>query len=88
MFKYCVLYLISINLISFITMYIDKQKAIKKKVRVSEKNLFFLSILGGSLGMLFGMYTFRHKTKHLQFTIGIPLIFTLQIILIFNLLMK
>lgn len=82
MFKYFILYLISINLISFIIMYIDKQKAIKRRFRISEKNLFLLSILGGSLGMFIGMHTFRHKTKHLQFTIGVPLIFTMQLILL------
>ena len=88
MFKYFILYLISINLISFIIMYIDKQKAIKRRFRISEKNLFLLSILGGSLGMFIGMHTFRHKTKHLQFTIGVPLIFTLQLILLFTLINK
>ena len=88
MFKYFILYLIYINLISFIIMYIDKQKAIKRRFRISEKNLFLLSILGGSLGMFIGMHTFRHKTKHLQFTIGVPLIFTLQLILLFTLINK
>ena len=74
-------YLILINIIAFITMYIDKQKAINHKWRVKEATLFLLSIIGGSLGTILGMYNFRHKTKHLKFTLGIPLIILLQILI-------
>ncbi|MGG7144569.1 DUF1294 domain-containing protein [Clostridium nigeriense] len=74
-------YLILINTIAFITIYIDKRKAIKHKWRIKESSLFLLSTLGGSLGTLLGMYTFRHKTKHLKFTVGIPLILILQILI-------
>ena len=63
-------------------MYIDKKKAIKGKWRISEKTLISIAIIGGSCGMLIGMYYFRHKTKHNLFTIGIPIILTIQIILI------
>ncbi|MGN0026758.1 MAG: DUF1294 domain-containing protein [Clostridium sp.] len=73
-------YLLLINIISFIIIYIDKQKAIKHKWRIKESTLFLISIIGGSLGTLIGMYTFHHKTKHLKFTIGIPLILILQIL--------
>ncbi|MCI6693289.1 MULTISPECIES: DUF1294 domain-containing protein [unclassified Clostridium] len=73
-------YLLLINIISFIIIYIDKQKAIKHKWRIKESTLFLVSIMGGSIGTLIGMYTFRHKTKHLKFTIGIPLILILQIL--------
>lgn len=72
-------YLILVNIIAFITIYIDKKKAIKHKWRIKESTLFLLSIIGGSLGTLLGMYTFRHKTKHKQFTLGIPLILIIQI---------
>ncbi|MGG7058525.1 DUF1294 domain-containing protein [Clostridium nigeriense] len=74
-------YLILINIIAFITIYIDKQKAIKHKWRIKESTLFLLSTVGGSLGTLLGMYTFRHKTKHKKFTVGIPLILILQILI-------
>ena len=74
-------YLILVNIIAFITIYIDKKKAIKHKWRIKESTLFLLSIIGGSLGTLFGMYTFRHKTKHLKFTLGIPLIIIIQILI-------
>ena len=77
-------YLILVNIIAFITIYIDKQKAIKHKWRIKESTLFLLSIIGGSLGTLLGMYTFRHKTKHKKFTFGIPLIMILQILIFFS----
>ena len=60
-------YLISINFVAFILMYIDKQNAIKKKMRIRESTLLFIAILGGCYGMLLGMYKFHHKTKKLKF---------------------
>ncbi|MCF0148893.1 MAG: DUF1294 domain-containing protein [Clostridium sp.] len=83
-----VYYLILINLIAFITIYIDKQKAIKHQWRIKESTLFLISIIGGSLGILLGMYSFRHKTKHTKFTLGIPTILILQILLIYYLINK
>ncbi len=77
-----ILYLIVINLIGFFIMLIDKRKAIKRQWRVSEKALICISIIGGSIGMLAGMSTFRHKTKHKKFTIGIPLILVIQVIVL------
>ncbi|MEG1255437.1 DUF1294 domain-containing protein [Clostridium sp.] len=76
-------YLAFINIVGFFIMLIDKKRAIKKQWRISEKALIGVSIIGGSLGMLAGMNTFRHKTKHKKFTIGIPVIFIVQIVLLF-----
>ncbi|WP_066892750.1 DUF1294 domain-containing protein [Clostridium nigeriense] len=76
-------YLILINIIAFITIYIDKEKAIKHKWRIKESNLFLLAIIGGSLGTYLGMYSFHHKTKHKKFILGIPLIMFFQISLFF-----
>ena len=75
-------YLFFINIISFLLMYIDKKKAIKSKWRISEKTLFTISFFGGSIGNILGIYMFRHKTKHLKFTLGIPFILLCQILLI------
>lgn len=58
-----IIYLIVINLIALLAMYIDKQKAKKSKRRISEKTLFTLVFLGGGIGGIAGMYIFRHKTK-------------------------
>lgn len=62
-------------------MLIDKRKAVKNLWRIPEATLLGIALLGGSLGILGGMYSFRHKTLHLKFTIGIPVILALQIIL-------
>lgn len=62
-------------------MLIDKHKARKKKWRISEATLMGVAALGGSIGSLMGMYTFRHKTLHKKFTIGIPAILIAQLLL-------
>ncbi len=59
---------------------IDKWKAKHQHYRISEKMLFTISVLGGSLGTWLGMYVFHHKTKHLYFVVGIPSIFIIQLI--------
>lgn len=78
--KITVIYLLIINLIGFLVMLIDKNRAIHHEWRISEKNLLLVSLIGGSIGMFTGMYVFKHKTKHLKFTLGVPVIFILQII--------
>jgi uncharacterized membrane protein YsdA (DUF1294 family) len=79
--KYIWLYLLIINALGFVLMHIDKQKAKKKKWRIPERNLFLIAALGGSPGCILGMYTFRHKTKHLHFTLGMPTIVVIQLLL-------
>ena len=82
--KFFIIYIIIINIITFITMYVDKRKAYYGKWRVKESTLFILVMLGGGLGGIVGMYLFRHKTKKKYFTIGFPLILILEIITIFS----
>ena len=79
--KYLFLYLLLINAAAFLLMLIDKQKARKNRWRIPERTLMLSALFGGSIGALFGMYTFRHKTKHLKFTLGIPAILIGQLIL-------
>ncbi len=74
-------YLAVVNVIAFLVFGIDKRKAVKNKNRVPEKTLFLLAGIGGSVGALTAMEVFRHKTKHLSFTVGIPLILIAQILL-------
>lgn len=75
-------YVVIINIISFIMMGIDKRKAKKRAWRIPEATLFILAGVGGSIGAIAGMYTFRHKTKHHSFTWGMPAILIAQILLI------
>lgn len=82
---YFIIYLIVINIIAFLAMYIDKRKAKYGRWRIPEETLFILAVIGGSIGAIIGMYTFRHKTKKLRFSIGFPVILVLQIILMVSL---
>lgn len=77
-----IIYLIVINIIGFYVMWSDKRKAQKGKWRIPENTLFLITALGGGIGTIAGMYTFRHKTKKLKFTIGLPAILILEIILL------
>ena len=63
-------------------MYLDKYFAKNNMYRISEKNLFFIAIIGGSIGSIIGMYQFRHKTKHRHFTTGLPFIIFIQIMIL------
>ena len=73
-------YLLIINAAGFLLMLVDKWKAKKNRWRVRESTLLIVAALGGSVGSLAGMYLFRHKTLHLKFTLGIPLILAAQCI--------
>jgi uncharacterized membrane protein YsdA (DUF1294 family) len=75
------LFLTLINAVSFLLMHVDKQKARRNRWRISETTLFTIAAAGGSLGILLGMYAFRHKTKHVSFTAGIPAIMAVQIVI-------
>ena len=77
--KNIVLYLVVVNIIGFLAMWLDKRKAEKGRWRIQEKTLFMLTAIGGGIGTIFGMYTFRHKTQKLAFTIGLPAILILEI---------
>ena len=79
------LYLIIINAAGFLLMLADKLKAKRGAWRIPEATLLGTAAAGGSIGALLGMYMFRHKTRHLKFTVGIPLILIAQFLLIIRL---
>lgn len=74
-------YLLIINAAGFFLMLADKHKARKNLWRIPESTLITVAVIGGSVGSLVGMYAVRHKTRHPKFTIGIPVILVLQILL-------
>ena len=76
--KLLLYYLLIINAAGFLLMLVDKWKAKKNRWRIRESTLLIVAALGGSTGSLAGMYLFRHKTQHLKFTLGIPLILAAQ----------
>ncbi|MEH7223010.1 DUF1294 domain-containing protein [Bacillus sp. JJ1566] len=73
MYSILIIYVI-LNIYGFLLMYIDKNRAKNHKWRISEKHIWIVAILGGALGETFGMKQFRHKTKHKQFVILLPLL--------------
>ena len=80
--KNIIIYLIIINLIAFLAMFIDKKKAQKGKWRIKASTLLILALIGGSIGAISGMYIFHHKTQKPRFYIGFPIIIILQILVI------
>lgn len=79
--KIWIFYLVVVNGVAFCLYGLDKWKAIHHKWRISENILVLSALLGGSMGALFGMYAFHHKTKHKKFIIGIPCILVIHILL-------
>jgi len=82
------IYLAIINAISFILMLVDKYKARKNLWRIPEATLMGFAAAGGSIGALAGMYLVRHKTKHLKFTVGIPIFLFVHIVIAIWLIVK
>ena len=80
--KVFVIYLIVINLVAFALMGIDKHKAKKNQWRIPERTLFLSAAVGGSIGAMYGMHLFRHKTKHKSFLFGMPAILALQLLVV------
>ena len=80
--KIVLIYLLIINASAMLVMLADKLAARKNLWRIPERTLLALAILGGSVGALLAMYAFRHKTRHLKFSLGLPVILALQIALV------
>lgn len=77
--KFFLIYLLIVNAVGFLLMLTDKLKARKNLWRIPEATLMTAALMGGSIGCLAGMYTVRHKTRHLKFKLGIPAILICQL---------
>jgi len=75
------LYLLLINIITFVLYGIDKLNAKTDSWRVSERVLILFAIAGGSVGALLGMYICRHKIRKIKFKVGIPVILIIQLVI-------
>lgn len=82
------IYLFLINFITYFTYAADKTKARQHKWRIPERTLILLAILGGSPAALLAMKIYHHKTRHLKFKLGVPLILIVQLILLAQLYMR
>lgn len=86
--KYLLVYLIIINALTLLFMLVDKVKAKRNLWRIPERTLLSLCALGGSLGGLLGMKLFRHKTLHLRFSIGIPVMLAVHVVILIFLVIR
>ena len=82
MHQYSMYYLLAINIVSFFLYGIDKYKAKKGRLRISEATLLMMAVIGGSIGAWVGMRLWHHKTMHKKFKYGIPIIIILQVCLV------
>ena len=80
--KNILLYFLIINILGIFAMGLDKYKAKRDLWRIPEGTLMMICLLGGGIGTIFGMYKFRHKTKKLKFSVGMPTILISEIALI------
>ena len=80
--KYLLVYLIIVNALTLLFMLVDKVKAKRNLWRIPERTLLSLCALGGSLGGLLGMKLFRHKTLHLRFSVGIPVMLAVHVVIL------
>lgn len=86
--RYIVLYFFIINLVGFLAMGIDKYKAQRDLWRIPEGTLITIALIGGSIGAIIGMKTFRHKTKKLKFSVGLPTILISEVCAVIYCLVK
>jgi uncharacterized membrane protein YsdA (DUF1294 family) len=85
---YIIIYYLVLNIISFFTMGIDKNRAKRGEWRISEATLWWLAIFGGALGGWIGMRVYHHKTKHPSFKYGFPIITIFHLFLFIYLLKR
>ncbi len=79
-----IIYVLAVNITGFFMIWYDKALAKSGKYRIPESRLLLVALAGGSIGVYTGMHLFKHKTKKLIFTIGIPAIFIAQILIYRN----
>ena len=80
--KNYLIYLLLINIFSFILALTDKSRAKNKKWRISENALLFSAIIGGGVGLLLGLLLSNHKTRRKKFMIGVPVIIVLHFVVV------
>lgn len=82
MFYVYAIILLVMSLAGFISMWIDKNAARKHRRRIPERVLFGIAVFGGSFGCYLGMRVFHHKTRHKRFSVGLPVLMLLHLILL------
>ena len=81
MYHLILILFLTMNMTGLSLMKIDKNRAIKHGWRIKEKTLWLVALCGGAIGAAAGMHLFHHKTKHLRFKIGLPILAVIEAIL-------
>lgn len=83
-FFYAILLLIALlNVVGFVLVGVDKERSVRKDARVPEVYLFFIATFFASLGVLVGMFLFRHKTSKIYFPLGVGALLVEQAFIIY-----
>ena len=80
--KMIYIYIVGINVITFVLFAVDKKRAVHRKWRIRERTLLGCSFLGGAPGGLLAMHVFHHKTQKPKFSIGVPVFLAVQAVLL------
>ena len=78
---FLIIYLIIINIIAYFAMKSEKIRARRSIYRIPESTHFIVAMIGGSIGAIIGMWRFKHKINDIKFTVGLPVVFVLQLFL-------
>ncbi len=80
--KFLYIYLAVINLAAFVTMAMDKRRALRHRWRIPERVLFLLAMFGGSTGALLGMWLLWHKVRKKLFAVGLPVLLLVHVMIL------
>ncbi len=80
--EFLYIYLVIINIVAFITMAMDKRRALRHRWRIPERVLFLLAIFGGSTGALLGMWLLWHKVRKKLFAVGLPILLMVHMLVL------
>lgn len=75
---YVLLYMMAVSIVAIVLTFLDKNYAKRNLHRIPEDTLMFWAGMGGSVAMLAAMLCFRHKTKHIKFMLGLPIMIIIQ----------
>ena len=71
------------SLISVVITVLDKHRARNHGQRISESTLMYFGALGGAPLMFITMLLIHHKTRHVKFMLGLPLMILYQALIVY-----
>ena len=81
-YRWTLWFALAMSVITFVMFGIDKYRAVKGGYRIPIAVLLGMAFAGGSIGALLGMLVFRHKIRKNYFSVGVPIILMMQVVLL------